>query len=396
MQSKIIFINRVFHPDGSATSKVLTQLVQELGDLDKEILIFTGDGTLVDTKSNVLNLPNGVKVKRCFQFDNPQKFTLLSILNFLLFHVQVLTFLLAFSKHDWVVVSKSDPPMLGVTVSLAKLIKKFRFISWQQDIFPETALMSGMLKENVVYWCLHKLHSWALHRCDVAVVPGHAMAMFLRNRMNVKNDIYIIPNPIDKNIYKAPEARSTNHDLESAEILLGYAGNLGRAHELENMFSLISSIQEFPEIRTKIVGGGVGHVELKKRCELHTCTQIEFTSYVEDHEFNTVFNKFNCHLVSLRHDFSDIVFPSKFYNGIMIGIPTIYFGPNDSDIAHQIKKYNIGYIVEHNNDIQGCIDFLKKFKQDSFFRKIIRENCKTFLYNENNINLIKSEWLKIL
>ena len=85
-------------------------------------------------------------------------------------------------------------------------------------------------------------------------------------------------------------------------------------------------------------------------------------------------------LVTLRKNFSGLVFPSKFAGYLARGIAILYIGP-DSEISEIINKYKLGFCFK-NGDSEKISDFLINLKEDQNILNIYGKNAKKF-YESN-------------
>jgi hypothetical protein len=64
------------------------------------------------------------------------------------------------------IILTSDPPMIGLLLVILKKILNFKLYFWCQDIFPNTLLVSNVIKKNIFFMILTKLNKFILNNCD--------------------------------------------------------------------------------------------------------------------------------------------------------------------------------------------------------------------------------------
>ena len=177
---KLIFLNRFFHPDHSATSQMLSDLAFALAERGRAVCVITSRQRY-DAPDDVLP-PNETVDWRV----RP------SCLDFALRAHQpawpgdrLCNLLLSAAWRLWrlarsgdVMVAKTDPPMLSVIAVPVVWLRGGRLVNWLQDVFPETAeaLGVGGRAARVAYGLMRWLRNRSLKAAHVNVVLGERMA----------------------------------------------------------------------------------------------------------------------------------------------------------------------------------------------------------------------------
>ena len=394
--SKLIFINRFFHPDSSATSIILSELLSYMSYDFKNVnaVVLTGQQMHVTIPDyNVLGLED-IDVVRFFQFSNSRRSFIISLINFILFYVLIFMWLLFFANRQSTVVAKSDPPMLSVPVALASLLKRFRFISWQQDIFPETAFSGKVINSKFIFTVVAFVRDISLRQAERIVVPSVDMAHYFYSRGVSTNQINIIENYASGNI-SYQQKSSVSDDIHD-KFIIGYAGNLGVAHDVDLFYDLILTLESNKSITFQIYGSGSGQKDLEKRCIAQGLANVVFHGYCAASEINTVLNSFDLHIVSLKSNFSKFVYPSKFYNAVRLRSPTIFIGPECSSMAEFINRRGIGFTLPERAQLQQCVEYVESFCNSAHFRTTVLQNCEASSDAVKKVQDVAEDWAKIL
>lgn len=394
--SKLIFINRFFHPDSSATSIILSELLSNINSSFKnfDAVVLTGQQMHVTiTDYNVCGLEN-IKVVRFWQISNLQRSLIISFINFVLFYLLTFIWLVFFANRKSTVVAKSDPPMLSVPVALASLLKRFRLICWQQDIFPETSFSGNVINSKFIFAVVAFVRDISLKRAERIVVPSNDMAHYFSSRGVPTEKINVIENFASGNIFHQ-QKNLFSYNIQD-KFIIGYAGNLGIAHDVDLFYDLILSFRYNNNITFQIYGSGSGLKVLEKRCIFEGLANVTFNGYCAASEVNNVLNSFDFHIVSLKTDFSKFVYPSKFYNAVKLKSPTIFIGPKSSSMADFINARGIGFNLSEVAQLQQCIDYVELFCNSAHFRAAVLQNCEASSLAIKSIQDISQDWSKIL
>ena len=98
-------------------------------------------------------------------------------------------------KNETIVLT-SNPPMLGFVLILLKKISKFNLIFWCQDIFPDTLIVSDILKsKNIFFYLLRLINKFIYNNVDKIVTISNSMMKTLIKDYRVNsNKIIVIEN----------------------------------------------------------------------------------------------------------------------------------------------------------------------------------------------------------
>ena len=162
-------------------------------------------------------------------------------------------------------------------------------MNWQQDVFPEVAeaLELGGSLGRVGYVALRPLRNWSLRRGRQTVVLGSRMADVV-TRLGVGRDrIAVIPNWAADDI--APLAAEENPLRQSwglsHRLVVGYAGNLGRAHDIATVLAAMRALKASPldeqaaSITFLFVGGGALRATLEAETKRMEFANVLFQDY---------------------------------------------------------------------------------------------------------------------
>ena len=174
---RIIFINRYFYPDHSATSQILSDLAFYLSSQGFDIEIVTSRQKYDDSNAQLVgaDVVNGVKVNRIKTTRFGRQNLLGRSIDYLSFYFSVAYYLTANLKAIDIVVAKTDPPMVSVIAAIVAKIKGAVLINWIQDLFPEVAQALGVKGLSLFYPAIKSLRNFSLRFASTNVVIGERM-----------------------------------------------------------------------------------------------------------------------------------------------------------------------------------------------------------------------------
>lgn len=227
------------------------------------------------------------------------------------------------SRRKSVFIAMTDPPLISVVAAIAAP----RVVNWVQDLFPEVAESLGIRAPRI----LRTLRDWSLRRARANVVLGDLMAARVPKAR-------IIHNWADAALTPMPRP-------DTAAFLVGYSGNLGRAHEFE---TILGAMRVLPDVRFVFTGGGAQFEAVKKAAGANA----EFRSYVPREQLSQSLSSVDAHLVSLQPALEGLIVPSKFYGILAVARPVIFIGARDGELARIINAHRCGVVVEPG-DVEG-------------------------------------------
>ena len=194
---KIIFLNRYFFPDLSATSQILSEVAFDLAAKGHSVHVITSQ-QLYDKPAAQLppkETVHGVEIHRVPTTRFGRSRLLGRSLDYISFYLSVRRALAALAGPGDIVVAKTDPPLLSVAVLPIVRRRRARLINWLQDLYPEVAIASGIRwLKGPVGAALTYLRDRSLKAAAANVVVARHMGDRLASRGIPPETIHFIPN----------------------------------------------------------------------------------------------------------------------------------------------------------------------------------------------------------
>src|SRR5580658_1495126 len=265
---RLIFVNRYFFPDHSATSQILSDLAFHLAAAGRDVHIVTGTQIYDDPKASLPDREtiNGVNVHRVASTRFGRDALAGRAIDYLSFYRSVRARLMEIARAGDIVVAKTDPPLTSVVALNATRRRGAHLINWLQDVYPETAVELGVpMMRGPVAATLGALRDRSLRSAVATVVAGELMGRKAQALGAAPERVHVIPNWCnDEEIVPiAPPVNSLRQEWGLAgKFVFGYSGNLGRAHEFETVLAAAERLQEDPRFVFLMIGGGKRFDEL--------------------------------------------------------------------------------------------------------------------------------------
>jgi glycosyltransferase involved in cell wall biosynthesis len=347
-EKKIVFVNRFFSPDHSATSQLLSDLAFDLASRGQDIHVITGGQLYTDPGASLLSeeMICGVKVHRVrtSRFGRARLWG--RMLDYLTFYLGATWRLLRSIQPGDVVVAKTDPPMMSVCAAWAAKLRKGVLVNWVQDLFPEVATSMDVYCVRFVAPMLKRLRNGSLQQGRSNVVLGGRMAQRLRDEGVPSDRITVIENWADGDVIQ-PVAREDNPLLREWQLdgkfVLGYSGNMGHVHEFKTMIDAAELLRNETEIAFVFIGAGIARSWLEDEVAKRGLTNVQFRPYQPADRLKLSLSLPDVHFVSLRPTLEGLIVPSKFYGIAAAGRPIIHIGDPDGEIAQILEREQCGW-----------------------------------------------------
>src|SRR5262249_27557810 len=133
------------------------------------------------------------------------------------------------------------------------------------------------------------------------------------------------------------------------KFVVGYSGNLGRAHDIETILSAAGELVSC-QLVFLCIGGGANYEALKQAAEKRGLAQLfRFMPYQSETDLADSLTAADVHWVSHKPEFEGLLFPSKFYGIAAVGRPTIAITSTQSELARLVSQYQCGLVIDQGN-----------------------------------------------
>ncbi len=347
--SRIWFINRFFWPDHSATSQILTDLAFDMAERKLDVHVIASRLAYDDPSAKLPahECVKGVTIHRVATTRFGRSRLIGRACDYASFYVSTFFAAMRMVGRGETMVVKTDPPMLSIPLGLVARLKGARQVNWLQDVYPELAAKLGVrLADGMIGRALGKLRNRSLTRANTNVMIGERMAEFFEKsggggrRQVIHNftaDDTVVPIARDAN----PLRRSWGYG--AGDLVVGYSGNLGRAHDLATMLGAARELRDRNGIRFLFVGGGHLRSDLEAIKTTEGLSSIDTRPYQPRDQLPLSMSVPDVQWLSLRPELEGMIVPSKFYSAAAAGRPVIFIGDSDGEVARMIQRGNCGW-----------------------------------------------------
>ncbi len=247
-----------------------------------------------------------------------------------------------------VIVSLTDPPIIGLAARWAARRTGARFVFLCEDVFPEVAALLEDFHNETVNRTLDRINRSLLRDADAIVALGERMRSRLVDEKGADaGRVEIIHNWADCDAIVPggkdnPFARE--HGLADRFVLM-HSGNVGLSQNLDVLVAAAERLKGKERLLILVVGQGARRETLERDAERRGLTNIRFLPYQPKASLHDSFAAADAFLVSLKAGIEGYIVPSKLYGILAAGRPYIAAVDPTCEAAAIARDYRCGLLA---------------------------------------------------
>lgn len=361
---KILFLTDNFFPESNAPANRTYEHCREWVKKGVEVTVITcvpnfPKGEIFSGYKNKLyqkEIIDGIKVVRVWSYITANEGTIKRILDYISF--AVMGFIISLFHKTDIIIATSPQFFTAIAGAFSSIFKRKPWILEVRDIWPESIVAVGAIKNKKVINFLEKIEKWLYQKADKIIVVTDAFKTDISNKGISCEKIEVIKNGVFLNKF-TPITKDNNLIEELGlqnKFIVAYFGTHGMAHKLDFIIHSASKVLD-PDILFVLIGDGAEKEKLLLlKEELGTANVLLFPS-VPKHDMQKYISIIDVALVNLKKsDTFKNVIPSKIFENAAMEKP-IFLGV-EGESKEIIELYNAGLCFEPEN-------------QDDFIRKLI-------------------------
>jgi glycosyltransferase involved in cell wall biosynthesis len=401
VRAKIIFANRYFYPDLSATSQMLADLAGRLAQAGFEVHVVCSRELYENpaAKLPVRELVGKVCVHRVWTSGFGRRRLLGRALDYLSFYLSAGARLLTLTRGGDVLVVKTDPPLLSLIGLIAARCRGATLVNWLQDLFPEVA--AKLYEPSLPRWAqrwLQSLRDRSLRVAAVNIVIGAGMRDYLLSRGIPAVRVRVIENWASGFPMKpkaACESELRRRLQLQQRFVVAYSGNLGRAHEFETLFDAAVRLQADTVFVFLMIGGGVAMEALRARVTERGLTNFRFLPYRPREALSDSLASADVHLVCLRPELEGLIVPSKIYGILAAARPAVFIGDPEGEVARVLREADCGTSVSCG-DGRLLAEELQGLRSDAERAQRMGTRARRLFEESYTLDCAIAKWIHVL
>lgn len=374
---KILIINQ-------ATNYLTVGLANAFYEKFEDVTLITGgiheQGELLSPQIRV------DKIKKYAQGSNKKKLFL-----YVISCIQIFWLLKTkYRKHEVFFVSL--PPM-GYLLNLL-VSNKFSMLIW--DIYPDTFKITGMSEKHLIYKIWVKLNKKSFQKATSIFTIGTKMAELLSQYV-AREKLVVQPIwAVFQDDIKIPKEKNTfieTHGLKN-KFIVQYSGNIGLTHNVETLIEIAEILNNNEVIHFQIIGKGARIPFLKDLVDQKKLTNVSFLPFQSDAMFPFSLSAADVGVVILDEITSKGSVPSKSYNLMSLGIPSLYIASSDSELYEYAKAYQHAKCFT-KKELHDAANYLCEMLVDKTIYETFSKNAllTSQLFKRNNADKIVTTYI---
>ena len=284
-------------------------------------------------------------------------------------------------KYDWVI-TVAPSFQFGLLGILYKKIKRAKHLYHIQDLQIEAAQDLGLIRSKNLLKMLYGIEGYIFKKTDV--ISSISEGMIARIEEKAQKPLVFFPNWTETDSFfpiknRAPLKDQFGFDVDDWVVL--YSGAIGEKQGLEAILHAANALRVYKKLRFVICGTGPYKEVLKNKTAQMKLDNVRFLPLQPKEKFSAFLNMADLHLVIQKAKASDLVMPSKLTTILAVGGLALVTANSDSSLYSIVNKYQMGLLVEAENQEALNEGILKAFQnqENALVRQAARRYAEEYL-----------------
>ncbi len=225
-----------------------------------------------------------------------------------------------------VIIATSPQFFVAVAGYLMSIIKWKPFIFEVRDLWPESIVQLGQLKNRTIIRLLESIEVFLYRKAKAVVVVTESSVPIIEQKGIVREKLHIIKNGVDLELFKPADSKAALRKSLGLEgkFIVSYIGTHGLSHALDKVLETAALMREEKDIHFLLVGEGAEKDKLlamKNELQLDNVTML---SQIDKQQLPDYYNMCDLVLITLRDlDLFRCVIPSKMFEIMAVAKPIL-------------------------------------------------------------------------
>ena len=261
--------------------------------------------------------------------------------------------------------------------------KGMRVVAMLQDVWPDNAVQSGLLREgSLLYRFFEFFQRYVYKNADRIVCISDDMKAFVASKGVSEEKITVIYNwGYTDEIVDIPWAENAfvkKFNLDENLFYAIYAGNIGRMQNVELVLKAAERLQSEEKIKFLIIGAGAREEQIKQMAKEMELTNMQFLRFQPAELATSIHSAAGVNLIPLVPGGVKTALPSKTGVCLSCGQPIVFAFGENCRFAQVVESYHAGVCVSAQNpeEMAKAIRTLAAEKKDKkfglFYEKFVK------------------------
>ncbi|MBI3186902.1 MAG: glycosyltransferase family 4 protein [Gammaproteobacteria bacterium] len=354
---KILFLTHYFPPEVNAPATRTFEHCRYWVEQGHEVTVVTAApnhprGKVYDGYKNHLyqkEVVKGIQVIRLWTFVTPNEGFIKRTLNYVSYMLAVMLAIPFLPRVD-VVISTSPQFFCGLAGYPVKLFKRVPWVLEIRDLWPESILTVGAIKNKAIIRILEFLESFAYRKANHIVPVTDAFKAHMVKKGVSAEKITVIKNGVDLSFYEPDKVnvRDSLANEYSDSFIASYFGTHGMAHHLETILEAAEILKARADIKFLLIGDGAEKARIRKLKEEKGLTNVIMLDQQPKSMMPEYWAISDVSLILLKKsDLFKTVIPSKIFESMAMKRPIIL--GVEGEVKQMLDESGAGIAIEPEN-----------------------------------------------
>lgn len=372
-KGRLLLLSQVFYPEMIGTGKTLTELAIGLRELGWECDVICARPTVLIGQENQQVPPvleyKGTTIRRSLVLGKHRG----GLFGRVLFGA---SFLISSFFHALKAAGKcrgllvvTNPPFLGLAAILVKWLRGTPYINIVHDVYPDTAVAAGLLREtSPITFLWERVTRLILHGAAVNVVLGRDMEKLIKAKLGDKyqGQVALVRNWADRTIVPVPRERNAFRQQHNPQdhFLVQYSGTMARIHNIEPLLEAAELLRNEP-ILFQFIGQGFKRPLVEKWVREKQLQNVQLLPLQPEEKLAEVLSAADLAAVCLAPGFTGSSVPGKSYGILAAAVPMLALVEADSEVGLTVREGDCGIVIPNasGQEVASAIRSLAKDRQ---------------------------------
>lgn len=352
---KILFFSDHFYPEPSAPAAHVYERARLWVRAGHSVTVICAapnfpEGKVFEGYKNRLRsieMLDGIRVIRVLTYITANQGSTRRILDYLSYMMSAVAMAALEARAD-VVISTSPHLFVPIAGTAHALFRRIPHVFELRDLWPASiAATNAIHKESPILRWLERLELYLYRRSEriLALTPAFKSNLVRRGIPPDKVDVVI--GGANLELFQPGMPRDSDIEAEfglRGKFVIGYLGTIGLAHGLENVLEAAEQLRN-TDIKFFFVGVGAAKDALVAAAKMRYLDNVVFAGRQSKSTMPRFWSVCDVSLVHLRDDpVFETVIPSKIFEAMAMGKPTLYAGPR-GDGSAIVEQHAAGLLV---------------------------------------------------
>ena len=380
---RLTILNQFYIPDLAPTGHMAASLAEHRAEQGDDVTVITSSGGYVSESATASGSKSiNPRVYRLWTPRLGKSTALARIVDYVSFYILATIRSITLPKQD-VIISLTTPPFIAWTAIFHKLIhRSTKVLLWNMDCYPEIAERAGVIeKGGFISRVFRSVNHGLFRRLDQLVcLDGAMLDLLVSQYVPAEHAVAtcVIPN-WEKASQFPPDLAPDLWDgaatsISDDDFIILYLGNAGFGHRFETIIAAAKRLVDDP-VAFLFIGGGEKWAWIEQETSANNLQNIHLFPYIPKELTPSALAMADCTLITMNESALGVISPSKLHAYMAMSLPTLYIGPEGSNVDEAIERFDAGASLRHG-DVDGVVHFIDELRTQPERLQVMRSNAR--------------------